>query len=78
TNGAGKSTWLKAVMGLAPSKGAIVVDGVNRTGTSTEALVANGVALMVGGKSTFSMMTVADHLRLAGWTRRKDSDADFA
>ena len=74
TNGAGKSTWLKAVMGLVPSSGTIAVGG-ERVSPVPEAMVRSGVALMMGGASTFAELTVDEHLRLAGWTRRHDPAA---
>jgi branched-chain amino acid transport system ATP-binding protein len=74
TNGAGKSTLLKAVAGLiTPTAGKITLDGHDITGADAEAVTRAGVSLMPGGKGIFPTITVDEHLRLAGWTFRKDS-----
>ena len=75
TNGAGKSTLLKAICGLVPSKGEVRLGDIDLTGRSAEQIVREGVALMPGGRAVFPTLRVADHLRLATWTFRKDRDA---
>jgi len=72
TNGAGKSTVLKAMVGLVPSKGTIRLGEHDLTGLRAEEVVRRGVALMPGGKSVFPTLTVDEHLRLAAWTFRAD------
>ncbi len=75
TNGAGKSTLLKAVSGLIdPSAGKIFFGGRDITGADAEAVTRAGVSLMPGGKGIFPTVTVDEHLRLAAWTFRKDTD----
>jgi len=74
TNGAGKSTLLKAICGLSSSSGSVILDGERIAGRAPEQIVRDGVALMPGGKATFPTLSVADHLRLACWTFRKDTD----
>ncbi len=81
TNGAGKSTILKAICGLSSSSGEVTLDGRRIGGRSPEQIVRDGVALMPGGKAVFPTLSVTDHLRLACWTFRKDSariDEDMA
>jgi len=73
TNGAGKSTVLKAMAGLVPSSGTVRLDGCEISGATPEALVKLGLALMPGGRSVFPTLTVAEHLRLATWTFRRDT-----
>jgi branched-chain amino acid transport system ATP-binding protein len=69
TNGAGKSTLLRAISGLVePSGGAIIYDGVDMTYTPPEEIVGRGVVQVPGGKGVFPSLTVAENLRLAGWT----------
>jgi ABC-type branched-subunit amino acid transport system ATPase component/branched-subunit amino acid ABC-type transport system permease component len=72
TNGAGKSTILKAICGLAPHDGKVRIGDTDLSGRSAEQIVRSGVALMPGGKAIFPTLSVADHLRLACWTFRKD------
>ncbi|MCP4435535.1 MAG: ATP-binding cassette domain-containing protein [Actinomycetia bacterium] len=73
TNGAGKSTILKAICGLAPHNGKVRIGDVDLSNKSAEQIVRDGVALMPGGKAIFPTMSVDDHLRLSTWTFRKDS-----
>jgi ABC-type branched-subunit amino acid transport system ATPase component len=73
TNGAGKSTLLRAVSGLShPHRGVIRVFGMNSTYLEPEQIIDEGVALLVGGKMTFSGLTVRDNLRIGGHILRRD------
>ena len=64
-NGAGKTSLLKAVMGLAPpSGGRIFLDGVDVTGSSPAAMAAKGVALCPEGREMFGDLTVKENLEL--------------
>jgi len=74
TNGAGKSTLLRAMCGLVPSRGSVRSGGRDLGGASPEQIVRAGVALMPGGKAVFPTLSVDDHLRLACWTFRRDSE----
>ena len=72
TNGAGKSTVLSALSGLVrPGAGEIHLDGKDITGFSPQAVLAEGVVLVPGGKAVFPTLTVAEHLKLAAWTLEK-------
>jgi len=76
TNGAGKSTFLKAVSGLMdPIGGAVFFDGrdVSHADSVTKALL--GMALVPGDRGVFPGLTVAENLRIAGWMFRKDAEA---
>ena len=73
TNGAGKSTLLRAVSGLGhPHRGVIRLFGMNTTYLEPEQIIDEGVALLVGGKMTFSGLTVRDNLRIGGHIFRRD------
>ncbi len=75
TNGAGKSTLLKAISGVTdPIGGAIWFDGHDITHTDAVATTAAGVIQVPGGKAVFPTLTVAEHLRAAGWLYRDDPD----
>jgi ABC-type branched-subunit amino acid transport system ATPase component/sugar phosphate permease len=73
TNGAGKSTLLRAVSGLDhPHRGVIRLYGANSTYLEPEQIIDQGVALLVGGKMTFSGLTVRDNLRVGSHSLRKN------
>ncbi|HVW79538.1 MAG TPA: ATP-binding cassette domain-containing protein [Mycobacteriales bacterium] len=72
TNGAGKSTMLKAVAGLlSAAPGRVWFDGVDITSTSPAQRAARGLCL-VPAKSIFPSLSVAENLRVAGWLVRRD------
>jgi ABC-type branched-subunit amino acid transport system ATPase component/branched-subunit amino acid ABC-type transport system permease component len=74
TNGAGKSTVLRAITGLLTSStgGTVELGGRNLAGVPTERIAAQGLALMPGGRGVFPTLTVAENLRLATWLLRSD------
>ena len=66
-NGAGKSSTLNAVVGLAPrSEGRILFQGRDISRQPTEAIVRGGIALVPEGRRLFANLTVAENLRLGG------------
>ena len=72
TNGNGKSTLMKCVMGMVrPTRGAIVLslDGQRHdlTKLSTEAIVNLGVALVPEGRRLFPKLTVEENLLLGAF-----------
>ncbi|WP_151719428.1 ABC transporter ATP-binding protein [Gemmobacter serpentinus] len=65
-NGAGKSTFLRAVMGLLPVAPDMVrMEGSNIGGTATDRMVQMGVAIVPEGRRLFAGMSVEDNLRVA-------------
>ncbi|HEV7866022.1 MAG TPA: ATP-binding cassette domain-containing protein, partial [Acidimicrobiia bacterium] len=79
TNGAGKSTVLRAAAGLLPSTGGTVaLDGADLAGVPTDRIAASGFALMPGGRGVFPTLTVDENLRLATWLLRSDPAAASA
>src|SRR5205807_3772774 len=73
TNGAGKSTFLKAVTGLVdPTAGAISFAGRDITHADPMACTRLGIMHVPGGRGIFPTVTVADNLKVAGWQFRKD------
>ena len=70
-NGAGKSTTLKATVGLVrASGGRIAFAGNEISGRDTEEIVARGMTLVPEGRQVFPSLTVAENLRLGAATRR--------
>ncbi len=72
-NGAGKSTTLNALMGILPSRGKVVFDGVDLGSMPLEERVMLGLALVPETRELFGTMPVEDNLVLGGWRamRRK-------
>ncbi|MEU8357749.1 ABC transporter ATP-binding protein [Nonomuraea sp. NPDC048882] len=70
-NGAGKSTALKVASGLlAPRSGRVLLAGRDVTGLSPQRLLGLGLAHVLQGHSVFREMTVAENVRLGGFTVR--------
>ncbi|HJU33080.1 MAG TPA: ABC transporter ATP-binding protein [Hyphomicrobiaceae bacterium] len=74
TNGNGKSTLMKCIMGLVrPSAGAIVaeIEGTSHdlTALSTEEIVELGIALVPEGRRLFPKLTVEENLLLGAFRR---------
>lgn len=68
-NGAGKSSLLRAVMGLASAVGRIELSGRDITALSTEDRVRAGLAYVPEGRRVFPGLTVAENLLVAGPNR---------
>lgn len=68
TNGAGKSTVLRALAGVGPrAAGTVRYRGVDLSEASPAERVAHGMTLVSGGHAVFRNLTVEENLRLAGW-----------
>jgi len=72
TNGAGKSTVLRAITGLLPAAGEVWFDGASILGRPTELLATRGLAMVPGGRGIFPTLTVEENLTLACWQLRHD------
>ena len=74
TNGNGKSTLMKCIMGMVrPSQGSIVaeIDGIHHdlVGRTTEEIVDLGIALVPEGRRLFPKLTVEENLLLGAFRR---------
>jgi branched-chain amino acid transport system ATP-binding protein len=81
TNGNGKSTLIKCIMGMVqPSAGTIIaeIDGVRHdlVGKTTEEIVDLGIALVPEGRRLFPKLTVEENLLLGAF--RASARADLA
>lgn len=75
SNGAGKSSILRAISGIAAYSGSVLYDGRELKGCPAHKIVALGIAQVPEGRGIFANLTVAENLKLATWQRRDRSDA---
>ena len=64
-NGVGKSTTLKAILGLVPSTGMIEFGGERIDGVPTHRIVRSGVGYVPEDREIFGSLTVEENLKLA-------------
>ena len=84
-NGAGKSTTLRAISGLAkPAAGDILYDGKSIAGMGPEAIVRMGISHVPEGRRVFPGLTVKENIMLGASNRRvataqlsREADAMF-
>jgi len=75
TNGAGKSSLLRAIAGLhEASNGAIFLDGRDVTHVPPHQNASNGVVFVPGGRAIFPTLTVEENLKAGAWLHREDDD----
>ena len=78
-NGAGKSSTLHAIMGVAPIVGGDVrLGGESLRGRRPEDIARSGIALVPEGRRIFAELTVEENLRLGLAARRSRGSADSA
>ena len=73
TNGAGKSTVLKTVMGLIedqPDKGTIEFKGRRIDGKDTDLIVRLGISYVPEGREVFEELSVKENLLMGAYTRK--------
>jgi branched-chain amino acid transport system ATP-binding protein len=84
-NGAGKSTTLRAISGLAkPASGDILYDGKSIAGLGPEAIVRMGISHVPEGRRVFPGLTVKENIMLGASNRKvatsqlsREADAMF-
>ncbi len=64
-NGVGKTTTLRATIGLAPATGTITFDGRTIRGVPTHRVIRRGIGYVPEDREVFAGLTVAENLRLA-------------
>ncbi len=73
SNGAGKSTVIKAAAGLLPAwKGAVLADGVDITGEAAWRRVGRGIGYVPQGRVVVPEMTVQDNLEIGAHILKGD------
>jgi len=84
SNGAGKSTTLKAISGLLPSEngeiaeGSIVFDGDELRGSDPASIVRRGLSQVMEGRRVFAHLTVEENLQAGAYTRKSGWRDDLA
>lgn len=74
-NGAGKSSILRAITGLAPLRsGQIHFMGERLDGTPAAEIVKKGIAMVPEGRRVFPFMSVKDNLLMGAFTRTDKAD----
>ena len=82
SNGAGKSTILKAISGvLYPEDGSIIggsitLDGETLIGRKPDEIVRSGVVMVPEGRQLFEPLTVEENLMMGGITRSRSAAAE--
>ncbi len=72
SNGAGKSSTLKAVIGMAPvARGTITLDGRSLLGMRASDIVRLGVGYSPEGRRVFAQLTVRENLEAGGFISEK-------
>ena len=74
-NGAGKSTTLKAIMGLVPSAGAIRFEGRELQGAQPYEIARLGLGYVPEDRRIFTDLTVAENLEVGRQAPRPDAPA---
>lgn len=74
-NGAGKSSILRAITGLAKIKsGSVAFEGEDIAGTNPAEIVSKGIAMVPEGRRVFPYMSVKDNLLMGAFTRSDKAD----
>ena len=74
-NGAGKTTALKAIMGLVPPRsGHVVLDGEDLTRLPPHEIPRRGIGYVPQGRRLFSELTVLENLKIGLMTRNSGSE----
>jgi branched-chain amino acid transport system ATP-binding protein len=79
-NGAGKSSLLRGLMGLAPATGSLTFDGADIAALATAERARRGIAFVPEGRRVFAGMSVRENLEVAAHAptqerRRRRDDA---
>lgn len=78
SNGAGKSTTLRAIAGIIkPSSGEIIYNGENIVGLSPDKIVARGITMVPEGRQVFPNLTVLENLKIGAYLRNDNLTDDI-
>ncbi len=75
SNGAGKSSLLKCIVGLVPAAGGQVTwEGEDITNLPPQEITRRGITLSPEGRRLFPELTVKENLLMGGYLRRRDAE----
>ena len=78
SNGAGKSTTLRAISGLVkPSDGKIIFEGEDITKIGSSEIVSKGITLCPEGRRIFPDLTVNENIKIGAYLRNDDLSQDI-
>ncbi|MGF6907481.1 ABC transporter ATP-binding protein [Fusobacterium sp. PH5-44] len=78
SNGAGKSSTLRTIVGLEKAKGgSVVFDGQLLNHLSTDTIVSKGITLVPEGRRIFPNLSVLENLKIGGYMRKHSLDGDL-
>ncbi|MGO1628319.1 MULTISPECIES: ABC transporter ATP-binding protein [unclassified Microbacterium] len=77
-NGAGKTSFLRAVTGGVSASGARRFNGEDLAGRTTAAIARLGIGHVPAGRGTFTDLTVEENLRLGALSRPRDRRSETA
>ncbi|MEX1111550.1 MAG: ABC transporter ATP-binding protein [Chthoniobacterales bacterium] len=69
-NGAGKTTTLRAISGMLPFEGSVVLEGRAVRGLPPDRILRLGLSHVPEGRGIFGGLTVMENLQLGAWIRR--------
>ncbi len=76
-NASGKSTTMKAIMGIVrPTRGEVFYEGQSLRGVSTTERVRRGIAPVLEARRLFPRMTVYENLEMGAYTRHRGREFD--
>jgi branched-chain amino acid transport system ATP-binding protein len=74
SNGTGKTTLIRSILGLTPPRaGRIVFDGIDITRRPTHKVIAAGIACIPEGRKVFPKFTVEENLKLGAYQEASDA-----
>ena len=77
-NGAGKTSLLRAISGLVPCEGEILLRGKTVSALAPHERAASGITHIPEGRGIFGNLTVAENLDLAAWGKKRGPELDRA
>ena len=73
-NGAGKTSTLKALARLLPTRGSLRFRGEELAALPSHALIGRGLALVPEGRGVFARLSVAENLSMGAYSRRNSAE----